>query len=347
MQSRDKRWWITFNGEIYNHMALRTSISGPFRGHSDTETLLELIAQQGLEATLPKLNGMFAFAALDCVEGKFYLVRDPFGIKPLYFVHNFLHTKSTFAFASEVRALQELGVVEPAMDKDALQGYLSLRYLPSPMTLWKDVQRLKPGHVLCLDLGSMALSQSHYVAPVNERFSGTLEEATKGYQTHLRSAIERQLLSDVPVGILLSGGIDSALIAAIAKDLGASLPCFTVGYGDGHRECEIAAAEETASVLGLPLTAVTVTPQSLLDALPDIVRSIEEPLGTTSIMPMWYLVQRARQDTTVVLTGQGTDEPWGGYRRYQMEMVRRLLPSSGFWAAIAGLGRLAGDRPSR
>ncbi|MBT6588552.1 MAG: asparagine synthase (glutamine-hydrolyzing) [Rhodospirillaceae bacterium] len=344
MQSRDKRWWITFNGEIYNHLTLRKAISGPFRGHSDTETLVELIDQQGMDNILPKLNGMFAFAALDCNTGKLYLVRDPFGIKPLYYLHGSLGGDDTFAFASEVRALRELGVIDAALDEEALQGFLSLRYLPSPMTLWKGVQRLKPGHVLCLDLGSMKLSQSPFVEPTSAQFSGSIDDAAKAYQSHLKAAVERQLLSDVPVGVLLSGGIDSALIAAMAKDVGRALPCFTVGFGDGHPECEIADAEETARVLGLPIASVKVTPQGLLDALPDIVRSIEEPLGTTSIMPMWFLVQRARQDTTVVLTGQGTDEPWGGYRRYQMEMVRRLMPYSGFWGAMRALGQIAGDR---
>ena len=158
------------------------------------------------------------------------------------------------------------------------------------------------------------------------------------------AAVGRQMLSDVPVGILLSGGIDSALVAAMAKDIGQDLPCFTVGFGEEHEECEIADAEETARVLGLPISTVKVTPESLLDALPDIARSVEEPLGTTSILPMWYLVQRARQDVTVVLTGQGTDEPWGGYRRYQVEMVRRLMPVGSFWRLLKGVGSIVGSR---
>jgi asparagine synthase (glutamine-hydrolysing) len=340
MQSHNGRWLLTFNGEIYNHLELRKSLREAFRGHSDTETLVELIADQGIDSVLPQLNGMFAFAALDTQEKKLYLVRDPFGIKPLYFTQ----VNGAFAFASEVRALLKMGLIDAAPDANALQGFLTLRYVPSPDTLWQGVNRLKPGHILCLDIVSMEVSVSHYVVPVTKHFSGSLDDAASAYQLHLKAAIERQLLSDVPVGVLLSGGIDSALVAAMAKDAGRDIPCFTVGFGDGHTECEIADAEETARVLNLPISSVTVTPEDLLGALPDIVRSVEEPLGTTSIMPMWYLVQHAKQDVTVVLTGQGTDEPWGGYRRYQVEMVRRLMPVGSFWRWMKGIGSVAGNR---
>lgn len=332
MQSRDGRWWVSFNGEIYNHLELRKALDGPFRGHSDTETLVELIAAFGMEQALPRLNGMFAFAALDTKLGKLYLARDPFGIKPLYYRRK----DDGFAFASEVRALRALGLVD-GIDADGLRRFLTLRYVPSPATLWQGVQRLQPGHVLCLDIESGAVTTSGYIEPASERFHGSLEEAVEGYREALGTAVKRQLLADVPVGVLLSGGVDSALVAAMAKDAGQKLPCFSVGFGAGHPECELKEAEETASILDLPFTAVTVTPEKLREALPDIVRAVEEPLGTTSIMPMWYLVQRARQDVTVVLTGQGTDEPWGGYRRYQVEMVRRLLPFPGLWRLLKGL----------
>ena len=340
MQSKNGRWWLTFNGEIYNHLELRQSLQCSFKGHSDTETLIELIAQQGITSILPKLNGMFAFAALDTHNNKLYLVRDPYGIKPLYYFQK----NNTFAFSSEVKALHKMGLLEAAPDVNALQGFLSLRYVPSPDTLWKGIQRLKPGHILDLNLDSMEVNISSFIKPVSTQFSGTLEEASSAYQGQLKEAIGRQLLSDVPVGVLLSGGIDSALVAAMAKDLGHQLPCFTVGFGQQHSECEISDAQETAQVLGLPISSIVVTPEAMLEALPNIVKSVEEPLGTTSIMPMWHLVQRVREDVTVVLTGQGTDEPWGGYRRYQVEMVRRLMPSTSFWHLLKNIGNIAGSR---
>jgi len=335
MQSRDGRWWITFNGEIYNHLDIRKELSGPFKGHSDTETILEGLSLYGIKRTLSKLNGMFAFCAVDTIDGKLYLVRDPFGIKPLYFI-NFL---DTFSFASEVKALRELtdqlGKNDFAIDRQALQQFLTLRYTPSESTLWQGVERLLPGHILCLDLKSQKMSIEPYIVPELNRFSGNLDEAIEEYQHKVFVALKRQLLSDVPVGILLSGGIDSALVAAMAKDAGNKLPCFSVGFGDGHKECELSDAAETAGVLGLPFHQVLVTQEQLRSSLPDIVQSIEEPLGTTSVMPMWHLVKRARQDVTVVLTGQGSDEPWGGYFRYQVELLRRCMPFSTLWSVGA------------
>lgn len=333
MQSRDRRWWVTFNGEIYNHLELRRELPGPFRGHSDTETLVELIATQGVEAVLPRLNGMYAFAALDTLTGTLFLARDPFGIKPLYFFNNW----GKLVFSSEVRAvnaaLQSSGLPVPGIDRSALQQFLTLRYTPSPLTLWQGVKRLAPGHLLSFDLTSGSSSQTCFVQATSERFAGTQEDAIDAYQSKLSQAIKRQLLSDVPVGVLLSGGIDSALVAAMTKDAGILAPCFTVGFGGGHRECEIDDAAHTARVLGLPFKKVLITPEQLRSVLPSIVRSIEEPLGTTSVMPMWELVRRAREDVTVVLTGQGTDEPWGGYYRYQVELLRNMVGWPAFWRA--------------
>lgn len=340
MHSRNGRWWITFNGEIYNHLDLRRELSGPFAGHSDTETLVELIAERGVRETLPLLNGMFAFAALDTQEGKLYLARDPFGIKPLYYTQK----KRSFAFASEVRALRALGVVG-GPDERSLRLFLTLRYAPAPSTLWQGVNRLAPGHLLCLNVGKETHSLARYVRPVQTRFSGTMDQTAEEYGQLLQQAVRRQLLSDVPVGVLLSGGIDSALVAAMAREEGKELPSFSVGFGPGHPECELEEAAETARVLNLPFVPVEVTPEQLREALADIVQTVEEPLGTTSIMPMWYLVQRARQQVTVVLTGQGTDEPWGGYRRYQVEMVRRLMPWVGFWKAMRTVGQRFASLP--
>jgi asparagine synthase (glutamine-hydrolysing) len=345
MKSRDGRWWVTFNGEIYNHLELRKELAGPFRGHSDTETLVELIAAQGLESVLGRLNGMFAFAALDTVSGKLYLARDPFGIKPLYFMNN----GNRLVFSSEVRAinsaLKSSGLPVPGIDQAALQQFLTLRYTPSPSTLWQGVQRLAPGHFLSFDLATGASNQTCFVQATEKRFTGSLDEAIECYQDKLAQAVSRQLLSDVPVGVLLSGGIDSALVAAMVKDSGVLAPCYTVGFGSGHQECEISDAAHTANTLGLPFHSVLISPEQLRSALPSIARSIEEPLGTTSVMPMWELVKRAAEDVTVVLTGQGTDEPWGGYYRYQVELLRNIAGSPALWGGAAKLASLWKGKP--
>ena len=333
MASPDGRWWIVFNGEVYNHNDLRAGIDGPWRGHSDTESIVVSLQHRGIEETLRRLNGMYAFAALDTKEERLYLARDPFGIKPLY--HHL--DGQGLRFASEMGALRELGVA-PRLDSAALQTFLTLRYTPSPETLLQGVHRLAPGHLLTHDLRSKQHSIRPFVRPQTGTFSGTLTDATQAYEAALRAAVERQLLSDVPVGLLLSGGIDSALIAAMAKEVGTELMGFTVGFGDQHDACEISDAAHTAAVLGLPHRAVTVDPQQLWNDLPQIVRAVEEPLGTTSILPMWSLVATARQDVTVVLTGQGSDEPWGGYRRYQQELIRSMAPDR-LWRALRHIPR--------
>lgn len=323
MSSRDGRWWLTFNGEIYNHLKLRSNLDGPFRGHSDTETLVEAAAFWGLANTLPMLNGMFAFCAVDTLDRALYLVRDPFGIKPLYY--SFLENGG-IVFASEARALTNLAGLSIKIDPDALQTFLTLRYVPSPRTLWKGVYRLPPGHYLRMKVGTWDMELIPYGNTPAERFVGKIDDAVAAYQEVLANAVCRQLISDVPVGLLLSGGIDSALVAALAKEAGYVLPSFTVGFSGEHYECEIEDAAYTARVLGLPHVAVKVTPAELWDSLELVVSAVEEPLGTTSVLPMWHLVQKAREDVTVVLTGQGSDEPWGGYTRYQAEIVREWLP---------------------
>ncbi len=155
---------------------------------------------------------------------------------------------------------------------------------------------------------------------------GTLDDAVEGYYALLSQAVKRQLLSDVPLGVFLSGGVDSGLVAALAVEQVGKLPSYTVGFGANHDECELADAAETAAVLGLEHNPITVTPDELWNAFEDCVTAVEEPLGTGSVLPMWHLAKRARQDVTVVLTGQGADEPWGGYRRYQAELWRDRIP---------------------
>ena len=327
MFSSREQWVIVFNGEIYNHLSLRDP-NTTYKGHSDTETLLELLSTKGIEATLPLLNGMYAFAALDIHNKKLHLVRDPFGIKPLY-IH---HDSGTLSFSSELRTLYAMGI-NTSLDPDALQTFLSLRYTPSPQTLLFGIQRLPPGHHLCYDLESSDYTVHRFIHPTSHRFVGNETVAMRSYEYELRNAVSRQLISDVPVGLLLSGGIDSALVAAMAKEQGTELQTYTVGFGSQHDECEISDAAHTAQILGLPHHSITVTPESLWDDLPKIIASIEEPLGTTSILPMWSLVQRAREDVTVVLTGQGSDEPWGGYRKYQQELIRDRAPEW-IWRAL-------------
>ncbi|MEF8728832.1 MAG: asparagine synthase (glutamine-hydrolyzing) [Accumulibacter sp.] len=333
MTSRDRRWVVTFNGEIYNHLDLRAQLSNQWVGRSDTETLVEAISQWGVERALPKLNGMFAFAALDLHEGALHLVRDPFGIKPLYY--SLLSEGAVFA--SEVKALTSILERHNTLDVRGFQTFLSMRFVPSPNTLFEGISRLQAGHWLKYSIAKSTASIKNYAPRNIDRFSGSMNDAAVEYRRVLTAAVQRQLLSDVPLGVLLSGGVDSALLAAVARDTGAALPCYSVGFGSAYSECELSDAEDTARTLGLPFHRIVISEESIWGAFESTVTSIEEPLGTTSVLPMWDLIKRARQDVTVVLTGQGSDEPWGGYRRYQGEVWREHLPFPGALSLVKPL----------
>jgi len=322
MSSHCGRWVISFNGEIYNLLELRNELQCAWRGHSDTETLVEAIAAWGIDRTLVRLNGIFAFAAFDTCARKAFLARDPFGVKPIYY----RQSGKELLFASEIVGIRALCGERNRIDRESLQTLLALRFVPSPHTLFEGIHRVTPGHVIRVDVSDWSVVETPYVEPQATTFVGTMDDAVEGFLERLQNAIKRQLLSDVPVGLLLSGGIDSALIAACVKRIGFEMPTYTVGYGNGQPECEIHDALATARAFGFQHHAVTVDPESLWETLPLASASIEEPLGTTSVLPMWHLTKRARQDVSVVLTGQGSDEPWGGYRRYQLEIMRAVFP---------------------
>jgi asparagine synthase (glutamine-hydrolysing) len=320
MSSRDGSWRVTFNGEIYNHLDIRKDLTGPWRGHSDTETLVEALASWGLTKTLSRLNGMFAFAAADVARGNVHLCRDPFGIKPIYYTN----AGKTICFSSEIKALVKLTGHTYPIDDDALQTFMSLRFIPSPFTLLDGIKRLPPGHFISIDLKANETALHRYIRPTTERFGGSIADAVGEYKELMKRAVHRQMLSDVPVGIFLSSGVDSSFVAAIAAEQGTDTPCYSVGFGPQFPECELDAATKTAQLLGLKMNPTVVTPDDLWNAFEACVSSIEEPLGTSSVLPMWHLSRRAGENVKVVLTGQGSDEPWGGYRRYQAELWRDL-----------------------
>ncbi len=322
MISRDKRWWLTYNGELYNHYELRKKLNVDFRGTSDTETLIEYISAYGVEQTLKDINGIYGFAVVDLLEARLYVARDPFGVKPVYYTRD----AAGFSFSSEIKPLRSVTEKPAELDSEGLGQFLNLRYVPSPSTLLVGIQRLQPGHFLTFELETRASIIKSFIVPRYERFEGSKKDAVRQYKDCLSDSIKRQLISDVPVGVLLSAGIDSSLIAAMAREHSSDLTAHTVGFGEKFDECEIDGAAQTARLLGIRHESTTVDPLQLVDSLSDIVKAVEEPLGTTSIMPMWYLTKAAKKTATVVLAGQGNDEPWAGYRRYQIELILERLP---------------------
>lgn len=339
MTSRDGRWCVSYNGEIYNHQQLRTELGGSFQGGCDTETLVAALATWGLRRTLDKINGIFAFAAFDLDNSKLYLVRDRFGTKPLYCRQ---HDKG-FDFASEMRGLSLLNPVDRSVDQTGLGMFMLYRYTPSPHTLWSGVSRVPPGHYVSYDVATRRQETVRYLTPTRAAFQGDEAAASMAYKDVLSEAIQRQLLSDVPIGVLLSGGIDSAIVAALAVNSGASPTAFTVGFGEEHPECEIGDAGATAAFLGVKHETVTMDAESAWAALTPALDQTEEPLGTTSLIPMWHLSALAAKSVPVVLTGQGTDELFGGYRRYQGELLGQYVPRGKLWSKAAILASHCGQ----
>lgn len=314
MSDAEQSLWVVFNGEIYNFLDLRRELEGHghvFRTNSDTEVIIHGYKQWG-DDVLNRLNGMFGLAIWDVRKRRLVLARDPFGIKLLYYR---IEGDSLY-FGSEMRAVRATMQGTAEIDPTALNLFLRFRYTPSPYTILKGVYKLAPGTKLTVEDGSYQVSRWYKFKPAPFAPAKSSDEAREELLAIYKAAVRRQLISDVPVGLLLSGGIDSGLLLALMNLGGDSWPTYTVGYGSSFADDELADAAETARVLGSKHTSVTITRSIFEDALPNIVACLEEPIATSSIVPMYFVCKRARQDVKVALVGQGPDELFGGYRRH-------------------------------
>lgn len=314
MSDPEESVWVVFNGEIYNFLELKRELEAHghvFRTKSDTEVIVHGYKQWGDEL-LGRLNGMFGLAIWDAKQARLLLARDPFGIKLLYYSFD----RGSLYFGSEMRAIRATQAEAPDIDPVALNLFLRYRYTPSPHTIVKGVQKLAPGTKLAVQKGTYQVSRWYRFRPVPFEPAKRPSEAREELLDLYRRAIKRQLISDVPVGLLLSGGLDSGLLLALMNLHGRSWPTFTIGYGSASAGDELADASETARRLGSNHTSVTITRSAFEQSLPKIVASLEEPIASSSIVPMYFVCERARQDVKVALAGQGPDELFGGYRRH-------------------------------
>ncbi len=323
MVSACGRYVITYNGELYNYRELKQALAAEygFRTSSDTEVLLAAFIKWG-SGCFKKLNGIFAVAIYDRTERRLHVARDPFGVKPLYHAT----ADGAFYFASEMKAILAAKPGLARLSRAGLAAALEWRYFPAPLTPFEGSAKLRPGHCLTVE-STGAVLEARFAPPPAPPWEGGPADALERLQRLTDDAVRRQLAADVPVGVLLSGGVDSALVASFAVEHAASkMTAFTVGFEGDFEQDEVKAAAETAAMLGLDHEAVTVAPRDFMGLMERLVWHLEEPTATTSAVPLFLLSGQIAHTRKVVLSGQGADELWGGYTRHLAESLRANMP---------------------
>jgi asparagine synthase (glutamine-hydrolysing) len=353
MLSACGRYAVVFNGEIYNHDHLRSTLSPhSWRGHSDTEVMLEAFSRWGVENALPHFIGMFALAVWDRTERSLLLARDRFGEKPLYYSR----LGGTWVFASELKALRADSRFPAQINRDALAAYLRYGCIPAPSSIYEGVYKLPPGSFLRIRPQSSAeatpqpywscLAAAERVRA--DMFAGSDSAAVDSLETVLRDAVGRQCIADVPLGAFLSGGVDSSLIVALMQTQSARpIRTFTIGFREwGYDEVPHAAA--VAKCLGTEHTELYVEAGEARSVIPHLPDCYDEPFADSSQIPTYLVAKLARNHVTVALSGDGGDELFGGYNRHvwasRMQAANRKLP---FWARRRAAQLIKGISPAR
>ncbi|WP_305804534.1 asparagine synthase (glutamine-hydrolyzing) [Stenotrophomonas sp. YIM B06876] len=335
MASADGRYQLAYNGEIYNFAALRTELEAVghgFRGHSDTEVLLAAIMQWGLEMALQRCNGMFAIALWDRQQRCLSLARDRVGKKPLYYGW----AGDALVFGSELKALWQHPDFDNGIDRDALTLLLRLDYIPAPHCIHERAFKLMPGRILRLDAASVAAgaaahrpdqaqqpfwnARERMQAALVHPFSGDDAQAEEQLDRRLRQAVGLRMVADVPVGVFLSGGTDSSIVAAMMQAQSTQpIHSFSIGFAGSHHD-EAPLAKEVATHLGSDHTELYVTGADALAVVPQLPAMFDEPFADASQVPTALVARLARGGVTVALSGDGGDELFFGYTRYQRAM---------------------------
>ena len=322
MASSCGRYWLSYNGEIYNAPDLREALEGHgrvFRGHSDTEVLLEACAQWGVEAAAKRCIGMFAFAIWDCEARVLWLVRDRLGIKPLYWAK----LGDLFLFGSELKALRAHSGWTPQLNRGAVAAFMRHGYVPAPETIYQDVRKLEPGACLRFDGTEVRLTEFWSLPDVLDEAARQpldipAEEALDNLDGLLSDAVGRRMVADVPLGAFLSGGFDSSTVTALMQDNASSpIRTFSIGFEEKDYD-ESAHAAAIARHLGTDHTELRVSPTQARDVIPRLPEIYDEPFADSSQIPTALLSELTRKHVTVALSGDGGDEVFAGYPRYQL-----------------------------
>ncbi|HYD06900.1 MAG TPA: asparagine synthase (glutamine-hydrolyzing) [Reyranella sp.] len=343
MESASGRYVIAYNGEIYNFAAIRADLEAeerapPWLGHSDTEVLLAAIEAWGVTAALQRFSGMFALAMWDRAEGRLILARDRFGEKPLYYGWQGAGANRRLLFGSDLAALRAHPAFAGEIEPRAVAQLCRLLYVPEPLSIYRSIAKLAPGTVLAIDKASGRESCERFydltataAASRREGFAGSPEEAVDALERVLGRAVARQMVSDVPLGAFLSGGIDSTSVVALMQGQSSRpVKTFTIGFGE-ERYNEAADARAVARHLGTEHHELTVRPEDALAVIPQLPTIYTEPFADSSQIPTFLVSRMARNHVTVALSGDGGDEMFGGYNRHRYAHTT--------WPAIARVPR--------
>jgi asparagine synthase (glutamine-hydrolysing) len=323
MATPDQKLWITYNGEIYNFRQLRRELEAKghnFRSNTDTEVVLRLYQQEGAES-VKRLDGMFAFGIVDLRDSTptLFLARDHFGVKPLYYIRQ----GDQFAFASEIKALLQLPDVKVEIAPAALQQYLTFLWVPGPRTMFRDIHKLAPGHFAIIRNGEMKPAQYWDLTfpSKDAQYSFPQAELVEGIRERLRASVERQLVSDVPLGAFLSAGMDSSSIVAMMAQAGkGSVQTYTIAFPKKYRVGEPTlddprVAEKVAQRFGCQHQEIVVEPDAAA-LLPKLIWHLDEPIADPAVITAYLVCREARKTVTVLLSGVGGDELFAGYRKH-------------------------------
>jgi asparagine synthase (glutamine-hydrolysing) len=351
MHSADRRFVITFNGEIYNYRDIRRELQAAghsMRSDSDTEVLLEACALWGVEAAIERAIGMFAFALWDRETRSLTLARDRLGIKPLYYAA----TPERILFASQLKAFRPAPHWKPTIDEDAVVGYLRHAYIAQPRTIYREAQKLAPGHILTLRGGSTPSPKCFWdlrgIAAAGQRRNDPVpdpREAADRLDALLRDSVKLRMIADVPLGAFLSGGIDSSTVVALMQAQSTqSVKTFSIGFHEsGYDEAQC--AKQVAAHLGTDHTEFYVEPRHALDVIPHLADWFDEPFADPSQIPTYLVSELTRKHVTVALSGDGGDELFAGYNRYvwaeRLARAVNLVPRPLRGASAAALRALA------
>jgi asparagine synthase (glutamine-hydrolysing) len=320
MSNEDGSIWIVFNGEIYNFPDLRSALLAEghvFRTRSDTETVIHAYEEWGM-GCFARLNGMFGLALWDRRSQELILARDPFGIKPLYYADY----QGRLVFGSEIKAILADPEIPREVDPAALDQFLAFSFVPSPRTMFMSINKVPPGYAMRVSAGGVTLGKFYEsrLATQDKSSAAWLEEL----RDQIEAAVKRQMVADVPVGVMLSGGIDSATVATLMREIsGQPVHSFTVGFAGDFQENELVQARRSAELIGTTHHEAVISADEFIEFLPKSVWHLEEPVANPSSLPFYWICRLAREHVKVVLTGQGADEPFAGYGRHLGEYYGR------------------------